>query len=67
MRYPDSFTVTTPSEREIEITRSFAAPRALLFDAFTKPELVRRWLLSASGSTPWRRSSCPRRRTSFCS
>ena len=42
MRYPDSFTVTTPGDREIEITRSFAATPTMLFDAFTKPELVRR-------------------------
>lgn len=51
MRYPDSFTVTTPSDREIEIKRSFAATPAMLFDAFTKPELVRRWLLGPQGWT----------------
>jgi len=36
--------VTTPSEREIAMTRVFDAPRALVFDAHTKPELVKRWL-----------------------
>ena len=51
MRYPDSFTVTMPSDREIEIKRSFAATPAMLFDAFTKPELVRRWLLGPQGWT----------------
>jgi len=35
--------VTTPSERELAMTRVFHAPRALVFDALTKPELVRRW------------------------
>jgi len=36
--------VTTPSATEIVMTRTFAAPRQLVFDAFTKPELIRRWL-----------------------
>jgi uncharacterized protein YndB with AHSA1/START domain len=41
--------VTTPSDTEIRITREFAAPRRLVYDAFTKPELVRRWLGSMPG------------------
>jgi len=36
--------VTTPSEREIAMTRVFNAPRRLVFDAWTKPELLKRWL-----------------------
>lgn len=36
-------TVTLPSHRQILITRAFAAPRHLVFRAFTTPELVRRW------------------------
>jgi DNA-binding transcriptional ArsR family regulator/uncharacterized protein YndB with AHSA1/START domain len=40
MRYPDSFKVSTPSDREIQVTRDFHAPRQTVFDAFTKPELV---------------------------
>jgi uncharacterized protein YndB with AHSA1/START domain len=36
--------VTTPSDREIVLTRRFRAPRQAVFDAFTKPELLRRWL-----------------------
>src|SRR5258708_40016168 len=36
--------VTTPSDREIAMTRVFRAPRRMVFDAYTKPELVRRWL-----------------------
>ena len=36
--------VTTPSDREIVMTRVFNAPRRLVFDAWTKPELIRRWL-----------------------
>lgn len=41
--------VTTPSDREIAMTRVFNAPRRLVFDAFTKPELVKRWLLGPPG------------------
>lgn len=36
-------TVTMPSERSILITRTFHAPRALVFEAWTKPEHVARW------------------------
>jgi uncharacterized protein YndB with AHSA1/START domain len=36
--------VTTPSEREIAMTRVFDAPRSLVFDAWTKPGLLKRWL-----------------------
>src|SRR5450631_1790035 len=46
-----SFTLSTPSECEIQVTRDFDAPRRLVFDAFTKPELVRRWLLGPPGWT----------------
>ena len=35
--------VTTPTEREIVLTRVFDAPRSLVFDAMTKPELLKRW------------------------
>jgi uncharacterized protein YndB with AHSA1/START domain len=49
--YPDSFKVSTPTDREIQVTRDFDAPRQLVFDAFTKPELVRRWLLGPEGWT----------------
>ena len=36
-------TVTTPSDREILITRTFDAPAARVFDAWTTPEHVRQW------------------------
>ena len=35
--------VTTPSDREVEMTRVFDAPRHLVFDAMTKPELLKQW------------------------
>ena len=39
----DTFKTSTPSDREIVLTRLFDAPRHLVFDAMTKPEHVRRW------------------------
>ena len=39
----DTFKATTPSDREIVLTRLFDAPRRLVFDAMSKPEHVRRW------------------------
>jgi uncharacterized protein YndB with AHSA1/START domain len=44
MSTPEILQVTTPSATEIAMTRTFAAPRQLVFDAFTRPELLRRWL-----------------------
>jgi uncharacterized protein YndB with AHSA1/START domain len=39
----DTFKVSTPSDREIRMTRLFDAPRQLVFDAMTQPQHVRRW------------------------
>ena len=36
--------ITTPSDREIAMTRVFDAPRQLVFEAYTTPELLKRWL-----------------------
>lgn len=36
-------------DREIVMTRAFNAPRRLVFDAFSKPDLVRQWLLGPPG------------------
>jgi uncharacterized protein YndB with AHSA1/START domain len=41
--------VTTPSDREIVMTRVFDAPRRLVWDAYTKPDLLRQWLLGPPG------------------
>jgi uncharacterized protein YndB with AHSA1/START domain len=41
--------VAAQGDREIVMTRVFAAPRQLVFDAHTKPELVKRWLLGPDG------------------
>jgi uncharacterized protein YndB with AHSA1/START domain len=45
----DKAQVTTPTDREVKVTRSFKAPRGLVYRAFTEPELVRRWLLGPPG------------------
>jgi uncharacterized protein YndB with AHSA1/START domain len=41
--------VTLPSDREVQVIRSFKAPRALVFRAYTEPDLVRRWMLGPPG------------------
>lgn len=51
MRHLGSLTVTTPTDREIAMTRLFDAPRSLVFEAFIRPELIRRWLLGPPGWT----------------
>jgi uncharacterized protein YndB with AHSA1/START domain len=50
---PDTATlkVTTPTDREILITRTFLAPRDLVFEAMTNPELLKRWLHGPPGWT----------------
>jgi uncharacterized protein YndB with AHSA1/START domain len=35
--------VTLPADQEILITREFDAPRHLVYEAYTNPDLVRRW------------------------
>jgi uncharacterized protein YndB with AHSA1/START domain len=44
-------TVTLPNDRDVVVVRKFNAPRALVYDAWTKPELVSRWLLGPPGWT----------------
>jgi uncharacterized protein YndB with AHSA1/START domain len=41
--------LTTRGDREIVMTREFNAPRTLVWDAFTKPELLKRWLYGMDG------------------
>src|SRR6266403_1448394 len=50
-----NFKVATRGDREIMMTRAFDAPRKLVFDAFTKPELVKQWLL---GPPRWSMPVC---------
>jgi uncharacterized protein YndB with AHSA1/START domain len=44
-------TLTTPSDREIVISRLFDAPRRLIFEAYTNPEHLPHWLLGPDGWT----------------
>jgi uncharacterized protein YndB with AHSA1/START domain len=46
--------VTAPTEREIVLVRSFDAPRHLVYAAWTRPELLRRWF----GARGWRLVDC---------
>ena len=40
----NKLTITPKGDREIVFTREFNAPRQLVFDAHTKPEMLTRWL-----------------------
>ena len=50
-----TLTVTTPSDREVRITRFFNAPCAMVFDCWTVPELLKGWLHGPEG---WRLETC---------
>jgi uncharacterized protein YndB with AHSA1/START domain len=43
MSSASTLTVTTPGDRDLVLRREFDASRELVFDALTKPELLRRW------------------------
>jgi len=43
MNNAGEFSVTTPTDRQIVMTRSFDAPRELVFEAWTKAEHVAQW------------------------
>jgi uncharacterized protein YndB with AHSA1/START domain len=45
----ESLKIAPLGEREIVMTRVFDAPRNAVFEAFTKPELIKRWLLGPPG------------------
>src|SRR4029077_1935006 len=55
MKSAGTLKLTTPGERDVVMTRVFDAPRRLVVDAHTKPELVRRWLLGPPG---WSMRGC---------
>lgn len=44
MRNVGNMRLDTPGDRFIEMSRDFAAPKQLVWDAYTKPELLKRWL-----------------------
>lgn len=47
-------TITLPSDREIAITRTFRASADLVFDCWTIPALIKRWL----GFADWTFTTC---------
>jgi uncharacterized protein YndB with AHSA1/START domain len=49
MRNSGTFNITASGDREIVITRAFNAPRQLVFDTYTKPHLLKKWLLGPDG------------------
>jgi uncharacterized protein YndB with AHSA1/START domain len=44
--------VTLPNDRDVVVTRVFDAPASLVFDCHTKPDLVRRWLVTPGWTMP---------------
>ena len=42
--------VTLPSDTQVRIEREFDAPRHLVYRAFTRPELIRRWWSAKRGT-----------------
>lgn len=45
----EPLTIATPTDTELVVTRSFDAPRELVFDAWTRTEHVPSWLLGPDG------------------
>jgi uncharacterized protein YndB with AHSA1/START domain len=55
MKTIGAMTLALSGDRDVVITRDFDAPRKLVWDAHTKPELLRRWLTGPPG---WTMSVC---------
>ena len=47
--------VSTPSDREVQVKRSFEAPAKLVWQAYSEPALMRRWL---GGQPGWSMPVC---------
>lgn len=47
--------VSTPTDTTIVMTRTFSAPRRLVWDAMTNPEIVQRWMFCPPG---WSWADC---------
>jgi len=47
-RVPNATTATRKSDREMTVTRTFDAPARIVFEAWTRPELFRRWWVPKS-------------------
>ena len=51
----NTLNVATSGDREIVMTRDFAAPRKLVWDTMSNPELLKRWLFGPPG---WEMTVC---------
>jgi uncharacterized protein YndB with AHSA1/START domain len=49
MKNNQTFHIAAHGDREIQVTRVFDAPRRLVFEAYTRPELIKKWLLGPDG------------------
>jgi uncharacterized protein YndB with AHSA1/START domain len=49
MKNAGTLHVSLPSDREIQMTRVFDAPRSMVFDALTTPALMKRWFGVVAG------------------
>jgi uncharacterized protein YndB with AHSA1/START domain len=54
MKNTGTLAVSLPSDCEVALTRVFRAPRQLLYDAFSKPEILKRWF----GPRGWSLVTC---------
>lgn len=54
MKNTGTLTISQQGEREVVLTRVFDAPRQMVFDAFSKPELLKRWF----GPRGWSLAVC---------
>lgn len=54
MKNTGTLQITTPGDNEIAMTRVFDAPRQMVFDAFSKPELLKKWF----GPRGWSLTEC---------
>ena len=54
MKNTGTLSVSLPSDCEIALTRTFKAPRQLVYDAFSKPEILKRWF----GPRGWSLITC---------
>ena len=54
MKNTGTLKVTMPTDREVVLTRVFDAPRQMVFEAFSKPELLKRWF----GPRGWSLAVC---------
>ena len=54
MKNTGTLKISLPSDREIQMVRIFDAPRQLVYDAFRKPELLKRWF----GPHGWSLAEC---------